>query len=70
MGICIEGEWRDVMAVLDRCFQEIQKNSHRVCQPVLVGMTRAEGLLATAGLDQCQRVIKFQPKWFNILFCM
>ncbi|MGD2187119.1 MAG: MTH1187 family thiamine-binding protein [Desulfobacterales bacterium] len=30
MGTCIEGEWNEVMALVDRCFQELQKDSGRV----------------------------------------
>lgn len=30
MGTCIEGEWKEVMAVVNRCFEEISKDSGRV----------------------------------------
>jgi uncharacterized protein (TIGR00106 family) len=30
MGTCVEGEWQEVMALVDRCFQELQKDSGRV----------------------------------------
>jgi uncharacterized protein (TIGR00106 family) len=30
MGTCVEGEWKELMALVDRCFQELQKDSHRV----------------------------------------
>jgi uncharacterized protein (TIGR00106 family) len=30
MGTCVEGEWSDVMALVDRCFQEMQKDSGRI----------------------------------------
>jgi uncharacterized protein (TIGR00106 family) len=30
MGTCVEGEWKEVMAVVDHCFHELQKNSDRV----------------------------------------
>jgi uncharacterized protein (TIGR00106 family) len=30
MGTCVEGEWRDVMALVDQCFQELQKDCNRI----------------------------------------
>jgi len=30
MGTCVEGEWSDVMALVDRCFQAMQKDSGRI----------------------------------------
>lgn len=30
MGTCVEGEWNDVMALVDRCFQELQKDCSRI----------------------------------------
>jgi uncharacterized protein (TIGR00106 family) len=30
MGTCVEGEWNEVMRLVDRCFQELQKDSDRV----------------------------------------
>ena len=30
MGTCVEGEGQAVMALVDRCFQEVQKDSGRV----------------------------------------
>jgi uncharacterized protein (TIGR00106 family) len=30
MGTCVEGEWNDVMSLVDRCFQELQKDSNRI----------------------------------------
>ena len=30
MGTCVEGEWKDVMALVDRCFQELQKDCNRI----------------------------------------
>ena len=30
MGTCIEGEWRDVMDVVDRCFQDLEKDCTRI----------------------------------------
>lgn len=30
MGTCVEGEWSDVMALVDRCFQAMQKDSDRI----------------------------------------
>lgn len=30
MGTCVEGEWNEVMSVVDRCFQELQKDCNRI----------------------------------------
>jgi uncharacterized protein (TIGR00106 family) len=30
MGTCVEGEWKEVMALVDRCFQELQKDCNRI----------------------------------------
>jgi uncharacterized protein (TIGR00106 family) len=30
MGTCIEGEWAEVMSVVDRCFQDLAHDSDRV----------------------------------------
>lgn len=30
MGTCVEGEWDEVMAVVDRCFQALAADSDRV----------------------------------------
>jgi len=30
MGTCVEGEWREVMALVDRCFQALEKDCNRI----------------------------------------
>ena len=30
MGTCVEGEWGEVMALVDRCFQELEKDCSRI----------------------------------------
>ena len=30
MGTCVEGEWKEVMDLVDQCFYELQKDSSRV----------------------------------------
>jgi len=30
MGTCVEGEWNDVMSLVDGCFQELQKDCSRI----------------------------------------
>ena len=30
MGTCVEGQWKEVMALVDRCFQELQKDCGRI----------------------------------------
>jgi uncharacterized protein (TIGR00106 family) len=30
MGTCVEGEWSDIMALVDRCFQALEKDCKRI----------------------------------------
>ncbi len=30
LGTCIEGEWADVMAVVERCYEDLAKDCHRI----------------------------------------
>ena len=30
MGTCVEGEWSEVMALVGRCFQELEKDCNRI----------------------------------------
>ncbi len=30
MGTCVEGEWKEVLSLVDRCFQELQKDCNRI----------------------------------------
>ncbi|MBG0791235.1 MAG: MTH1187 family thiamine-binding protein [Desulfovibrionaceae bacterium] len=30
MGTCIEGEWAEVMAVVDACYRELESDSNRI----------------------------------------
>ena len=30
LGTCIEGEWTEVMAVVQRCYEELSKDSNRI----------------------------------------
>jgi uncharacterized protein (TIGR00106 family) len=30
MGTCVEGEWSEVMALVDRCFQALEKDCNRI----------------------------------------
>lgn len=30
MGTCVEGEWSDVTALVDRCFQALEKDCNRI----------------------------------------
>lgn len=30
LGTCIEGEWADVMAVIQRCYEELAKDCNRI----------------------------------------
>lgn len=43
MGTSIEGEWPEVMAVIDRCFAALQTDCHRIYMTVRVDYRRAGG---------------------------
>ncbi len=30
MGTCVEGDWHDVMALVNRCFQALEKDCNRI----------------------------------------
>jgi uncharacterized protein (TIGR00106 family) len=30
MGTCVEGEWNDVMALVNRCFEALEKDCNRI----------------------------------------
>ncbi len=30
MGTCVEGEWQEVMALVNRCFQALEKDCNRI----------------------------------------
>ena len=30
MGTCVEGEWSEVMALVDRCFEALEKDCNRI----------------------------------------
>ena len=30
MGTCVEGEWNEVMSLVDRCFQALEKDCNRI----------------------------------------
>jgi uncharacterized protein YqgV (UPF0045/DUF77 family) len=30
MGTCVEGDWNDVMALVSRCFQALEKDCNRI----------------------------------------
>lgn len=47
MGTCIEGEWGEVMAVVERCFQAVAADSDRVYLTLKADWRRGR----VAGLD-------------------
>jgi uncharacterized protein (TIGR00106 family) len=36
MGTCIEGEWEEVMGVVDRCFKELKQDCSRIYMTIKV----------------------------------
>jgi uncharacterized protein (TIGR00106 family) len=51
MGTCIEGEWDEVMAVVDKCFQALAEDSDRVYLTLKADWRRgrANGMSAKTG---------------------
>ncbi len=42
MGTAIEGEWDEVMGVVNRCFEALRKDSHRVYMTLKVDYRKGE----------------------------
>jgi uncharacterized protein (TIGR00106 family) len=40
LGTCIEGEWPAVMAVIQQCYEELAKDSHRIACTVKMDWRR------------------------------
>jgi uncharacterized protein (TIGR00106 family) len=40
LGTCIEGEWAEVMAVIQRCYEELAKDSNRIACTVKMDWRR------------------------------
>ena len=36
MGTCVEGEWKEVMSLVDHCFEELQKDCGRVYSSIKI----------------------------------
>ncbi len=43
MGTSIEGEWEEVMGLVTRCFEELEKDSNRIYMTMKVDYRRGEG---------------------------
>lgn len=42
MGTCIEGEWADVMAVIQRCYEALEKDCNRIACTVKMDWRRGK----------------------------
>ena len=51
MGTCIEGEWPDVLKVVDSCFTDLQQDCHRIYATIKVDYreNRSDGLQEKVG---------------------
>ncbi|MDO9083701.1 MAG: MTH1187 family thiamine-binding protein [Humidesulfovibrio sp.] len=61
MGTCIEGEWDEVMAVVDGCFQALAADSERVCLTLTADWRRGrvDGMAAkTASVERALAAFK------------
>jgi uncharacterized protein (TIGR00106 family) len=43
MGTCIEGEWEEVMGVVDRCFKDLKPDSSRIYMTLKVDYREGAG---------------------------
>ena len=43
MGTCVEGEWDEVMALVDRCFKALQQDCSRIYMTIKVDSRQGAG---------------------------
>lgn len=62
MGTCIEGQWDEVMAVVDRCFQSIAADSDRVYLTIKADWRRGRKDGLQAKTDSVERALAGRPQ--------
>jgi uncharacterized protein (TIGR00106 family) len=43
LGTCIEGEWAEVMAVVQRCYEALEKDCNRISYTIKMDWRKGEG---------------------------
>ena len=62
MGTCIEGEWDEVMAVVDQCFQALAKDSDRVYLTLKADWRRGRKCGMQEKTDSVERALAAHPR--------
>jgi uncharacterized protein (TIGR00106 family) len=55
LGTCVEGEWPDVMAVIQKCFEELAKDSNRITCTVKCDWRRGKSGTLTSKVESVER---------------
>ncbi len=55
MGTCIEGEWEDVMQVVDKCFRDLQQDCGRIYLTLKVDYRRGGSNRLVQKVDSVHR---------------
>ena len=60
MGTCVEGEWADVMAVIQRCYEALAKDSNRIACSVKMDWRRGRSGMIQSKVKSVEE--KLRPK--------
>src|SRR5262245_41964705 len=55
LGTCVEGEWHEVMAVIQKCFEELAKDSNRITCTVKCDWRRGKRGTLTSKVESVER---------------
>ena len=55
LGTCIEGEWSEVMAVIQRCYEELAKDSNRIACTVKMDWRRGRSGSLNSKVESVER---------------
>ena len=55
--ICIEGEWHEVNAVIQQCYEELAKDSNRIVCTVKMDWRRGQVGRLTSKVDSVQKTL-------------
>src|SRR4051812_11630244 len=57
LGTCIEGEWPEVMAVIQKCYEELAKDSNRIACTVKVDWRRGQSGRLTSKVASVEKAV-------------
>lgn len=57
LGTCIEGEWHEVNAVIQQCYEELAKDSNRIVCTVKMDWRRGQTGRLTSKVDSVQKTL-------------